>query len=323
MASKYDQYWRKRLEEIKDLIKEAHQKGTSNEIDISDIKKLGNRDSWSTKVIIRPGIRRITEDDSPDAHGKSLGNVIIQSGILRNVKETIVGKISSREGKLFLHFEIVRQQNHVTVENKKEVKSTSQDNNIYRSQMVHDERCLICKETIKLMLEKIYGQVEQNYKFKIGTHPEDFWDIPYYDKLREIYEVLQNHRGFKEFVKAKTLPNCDFFIPEPAFIVEFDERQHFTEPRRIALEMYPEDLEFGFDIKRWIELCEKINAKDNDPPYRDEQRAWYDTLRDFLPAIQGLKPTIRLFAKDYVWCNLDPNNPSDVKKFENILNRRL
>jgi hypothetical protein len=55
-------------------------------------------------------------------------------------------------------------------------------------------------------------------------------------------------------------------------------------------------LELGFDKKRWIRLCETIGAKDNDPPYRDEQRAWYDTLRDFLPSIRGLKPTIRLHS---------------------------
>jgi hypothetical protein len=34
-------------------------------------------------------------------------------------------------------------------------------------------------------------------------------------------------------------------------------------------------------------LCEEINAKDNYPPYRDEQRAWYDTLRDFLASDKG------------------------------------
>ena len=96
------------------------------------------------------------------------------------------------------------------------------------------------------------------------------------------------------------------------FIVEFDESQHFTEPRKIALENYPIELELGFDRKKWIKLCEEIKAKDDDPPLRDEQRTWYDTLRDFLPAIKGLKPTIRLFAKDYQWCDLDANNPSDV-----------
>ena len=187
----------------------------------------------------------------------------------------------------------------------------------------HDQRCPKCKETVKRLLEKIYGKVEQNYnKFKIGTKPDDFKNTPYYYELRRIFEALQNHRDFKEFVKSKTLRNCDFFVSNKGFIVEFDETQHFTEPRRITLVNYPEELELGFDKKKWIELCKRIQAKDNVPPYRDEQRAWYDTLRDFLPLIKSLKPTVRLFAKDYVWCScFDPNNSSDVKKFENILKK--
>ena len=63
-------------------------------------------------------------------------------------------------------------------------------------------------------------------------------------------------------------------------------------------------------------LCEENNAKDNHPPYRNEQRAWYDTLRDFMPAIKGLKPTVRVFAGDLMWCNLNPDNLSDLKKIE-------
>jgi len=72
-----------------------------------------------------------------------------------------------------------------------------------------------------------------------------------------------------------------------------------------------------------MRLCEKINAKDNDPPYRDEQRAWYDTLRDFLPSILGLNPTIRLYAKDFVWCSLNSDNPEDVEKFRRIIENRF
>lgn len=187
----------------------------------------------------------------------------------------------------------------------------------------HDERCSECKETILKLLEKIYGKVEPNYKFEMGAHLEDFKHTPYYDKLKEIYKALQNHRGFKEFVRAKKLPHCDFFVPNPGFIVEFDESQHFTLPRKIALTQYPEKFELGFNRERWIILCEKINAKDNDPVFRDEQRAWYDTLRDFLPEIKGLKGTVRLFARDFEWCKFDPNNPLNVKKFKSLLKTEL
>jgi hypothetical protein len=181
----------------------------------------------------------------------------------------------------------------------------------------HRERCPKCKERVKEFLEKIYGEVKTNYKFDLGTTPEDYRETPYYRRLLEIYRALQNYRGYRKFVKVSTIPRCDFFIPDPGFVVEFDESQHFTIPRKIALEHYPE-IELGFDKIKWIMLCEKINARDNNPSYRDEQRAWYDTLRDFLPAIKGLRPTIRLFAGDLVWCRLNPNNPLDLEKFESF-----
>ncbi|HAF07117.1 MAG: hypothetical protein XD76_0863 [candidate division TA06 bacterium 32_111] len=184
----------------------------------------------------------------------------------------------------------------------------------------HNERCPKCKETVKELLEKIYGKVEVNYNLKVGTLPEDFKNTPYYEQLKNIYEALQNNRGFKKFVKSKTLPNCDFFVSNQKFIVEFDETQHFTKQRGLTLKNYPEKLELGFDRRRWIELCDRFKSKDNDPPYRDEQRSWYDTIRDFLPSIkEDLKPTVRLFSKDYVWCSFDPKKKSDVKRFEKIL----
>ena len=182
----------------------------------------------------------------------------------------------------------------------------------------HNERCPKCKETVHAMLKQIYGRVDRGHKFEVGATPEAFRDTPYYETLREIFKVLQEHRGYKEFVKTPTLPNCDFFMPDLGLIVEFDESQHFTLVRKVALEHYPEKLEMEFDRKKWIHLCETIDAKDNDPPYRDEQRAWYDTLRDFLPALRGLKPTIRLYAGDYDWCSLNPENPSDREKFKQV-----
>ncbi len=188
------------------------------------------------------------------------------------------------------------------------------------------ERCPYCKETIKKLLEKAYGKVYVNYKFKISVSPEDFKQSKYYSHLKKIFEELQKHRGFKEFVKAKTLPNCDFFIPESksGFILEFDESQHFTLPRKLTLENYPSSLKLGFDKETWIKLCEKINSKDNDPPYRDEQRAWYDTLRDFLPFITELqlKPTVRLFAKDFSWCMLNPEDPDDIEFFKKMIEQQ-
>jgi hypothetical protein len=169
------------------------------------------------------------------------------------------------------------------------------------------------------MLEKIYGAVETSYNPQVGTRPEDFRGFSYVSELWEIFHSLQNHRGYTDFIRARALPRCDFFVPTPGFIVEFDEAQHFTAPRKLSLLHYPDNLKLGFSRDKWIHLCDRIQAKDNDPKFRDEQRAWYDTLRDFLPSMIGLLPTIRLYSRDYVWCQLNPRNYSDVERFRSLM----
>lgn len=169
------------------------------------------------------------------------------------------------------------------------------------------------------MLREIYYDVSTNYRFEAGTKPEDYIGSVYHDELNEIYSALQTCRGHDNFVKTRNLPHCDYYVPNPGFILEFDESQHFTFCRKISLTKYPSNLQLGFEAKKWIRLCQELNKKDNDPPYRDEQRAWYDTLRDFLPSLIGLKPTIRLYSRDFHWCSLNPSNPSHIERFKSIL----
>ncbi|PXF60763.1 MAG: hypothetical protein C4B59_08040 [Candidatus Methanogaster sp.] len=148
------------------------------------------------------------------------------------------------------------------------------------------ERCPDCKVTVKRMLEKIYGSVESDYKVEVRTGVEEYVDTPFYQKLKKIFSELQKYRGHEDFARKSTLHPCDFFVPDAGFIVEFDETQHFTIPRKISFQNYPHNLELGFSPAKWIALCDKHDSKDNDPSDRDEQRAWYDTLRDFLPEIK-------------------------------------
>jgi hypothetical protein len=191
-----------------------------------------------------------------------------------------------------------------------------------QSGVSHNERCPECKQTIEKMLRKIYGEVKSNYKFEVGVLPEDFINSQFYHEIKDIFLALKECRGHEDFVRTSNLPRVDFYVPKPGFLVEFDESQHFTACRKESLLKYPDTLEIGFNANKWIELCEKTDAKDNDPPYRDEQRAWYDTLRDFLPTIKQLLPTIRLFSKDFRWCNLNPEVQSDIKKFKALLEDR-
>ena len=186
----------------------------------------------------------------------------------------------------------------------------------------HNERCKDCKIRVEELLNNIYGKAIVNYNLKLPSKIDDYAGSPFEKQLTQIHLNLQKYRGHKIFVKAKKLPNVDFFIPEPGFIVEFDESQHFTKPREIALSYYSGVLTLGFSKDKWVNLCTTLDKKDNDPAYRDEQRAWYDSLRAFAPEILKIKPTIRLYASDYIWCSLDANNKADQGKFRELIGLR-
>lgn len=184
----------------------------------------------------------------------------------------------------------------------------------------HNERCKNCKIAVEKLLNAIFGDVRTNYNLNLPAKVNDYFDSALANDLFSIHTALQDHRNHKKFVKTRKLSPVDFYVPDPGLVVEFDESQHFTLPRKISLLNYPDSLDLGFDKDRWINLCNDLNKKDGDPPYRDEQRAWYDSIRDFAPAILDIKPTIRIFSRDYVWCSLNHGSQSDREIFKTYIN---
>ncbi len=184
----------------------------------------------------------------------------------------------------------------------------------------HSERCRHCKERVYQLLEAIYGECILNQSFSWGTHPEDYGGTPMEQALKEIQHQLGKLRGYLDFIKAERMPPCDYYLPKEKVIIEFDESQHFSAPRLIALNHYPSEWQVGFSVDRWIQLCRQINAKDDEPPDRDERRAWYDTLRDLLPPFHGMGPTLRIYADDFHWCSLDQKTEKDLITFRKLLN---
>ena len=141
--------------------------------------------------------------------------------------------------------------------------------------------------------------------------------------MRQIRTALGDLRGHRDFIKSAQVPPCDYYITDPPFILEFDESQHFSRPRLVTLNSYPANLSVGFPISRWQRLCCDIDAKDDEPFDRDERRAWYDTLRDLVPAIHGFKPTVRLHAEEFPWCSLDADSAHGLENFRTLLRDRL
>ena len=94
-----------------------------------------------------------------------------------------------------------------------------------------------------------------------------------------LHKALSAYRGDTAFAKRNVALRCDFVCESKKLIIEYDERQHFSEARRISLEAYA-DVPLSFDRKKWIKACRDIGAKDNAPANRDEVRAYYDSTRD-------------------------------------------
>jgi hypothetical protein len=153
------------------------------------------------------------------------------------------------------------------------------------------------KAALAELLRHRFGTIEMEAQFPWLT-------VPRPDQLEgttaAIFKALSAMRGFTGFATPGKSLRCDFFVPSEGLIVEYDERQHFTMPRATALELYPPDLELGFDRGEWISACCTIRATDPTPPYRDEQRAFYDSLRDILAAQNGVR-LVRLRQGGFDW----------------------
>jgi len=188
----------------------------------------------------------------------------------------------------------------------------------------HNERCKECKQRVHALLERLYGGCARSYKLDAPTPLASYRGEAVFGALESVAAGLEGYGRFtfEEFVKSKTLRPCDYWVPQQGtqgFVVEFDESQHFTHLRKLALLNYPDDYAVGFDRERWINLCEEHDSKDGAPPYRDEQRAWCDTLRDLVPVHKGFGPTVRLYARDLAWCSLDPENDNHRECFKAYL----
>ena len=131
----------------------------------------------------------------------------------------------------------------------------------------------------------------------------------YYPMILDLFDQMG---GDPEGLSAKAhgYLTPDAYFPEPYhFIFEFDELQHFTAFRQQTLGVYLEDLALGFDRQAYTQFCvkhqeaaiqkgtDRFRRKTADFPFfngRAAQRALFDTFRDWLPPLHGLKPTFRL-----------------------------
>jgi hypothetical protein len=187
---------------------------------------------------------------------------------------------------------------------------------------LHSAHCRACKDRVRELLALVYGECSVNHSFPWSAQPQDYGNSPVGILLQQIHTDLGNLRGHRDFSKSALVPPCDFYISDPPFILEFDESQHFSRPRLVTLSLYAEEINLGFSLERWKELCREINAQDDTPIDRDERRAWYDALRDLVPNLHGFEPTVRVYAGEHPWCSFDARSDQDKAMFRDLLGHR-
>ena len=110
----------------------------------------------------------------------------------------------------------------------------------------HSEHCRDCKTRLHELLTTLYPDAcRKDHSFPWPSSPEAYRGTWIGEALQRIFDGLRDHRGYGDFIRTPRMPPCDYYmdyIASPGFILEFDERQHFTRPRAIALEFYPADL---------------------------------------------------------------------------------
>ncbi|HWH11002.1 MAG TPA: hypothetical protein VG165_07735 [Solirubrobacteraceae bacterium] len=127
--------------------------------------------------------------------------------------------------------------------------------------------------------------------------------------LSEIYSDLGGDLAVRYSCRGNMFIPGDFVHEPTNTLIEVDEAFHFTSFRLLTLDLYPKDIELGFDIDEYRDLCRKL-APDYDRYKRavaakgfgiggvQRERAYQDAIRDLGAAVVGHPPVIRIPAID-------------------------
>lgn len=126
--------------------------------------------------------------------------------------------------------------------------------------------------------------------------------------LDRIFDALDGNRPEQAAKRLTPLPG-DFLHVESGTFIEIDEHQHFTTYRLATLNLYPHDLDVGFDVDEYRSLCRSWSSKAD--RYRQDkaaigfgqggrhrQRAYNDALRDLATPAMGYPGVVRVAAPE-------------------------
>ncbi|MFX1487030.1 MAG: hypothetical protein ACFFBS_08065 [Promethearchaeota archaeon] len=140
MGSKYDKYWKGRLDSVKRLINEAFETGLSSSLDVSDLQNYGKRGSWHGIVeISKQGLRL-----GGMAHAKSLGRILLSYNVMKDCGDSQFRLAIS--GKLRLAVKLISREERFIAQAKP---------------LPEDKRDLTTQTEINRICEEIHKTVEK------------------------------------------------------------------------------------------------------------------------------------------------------------------
>lgn len=173
------------------------------------------------------------------------------------------------------------------------------DDNTYKIK-IPSKNVIEQKNALQLLLNRYFnGDIVCEKTFPWMKTPSSIEGV-----YEDIFEKLSIYRNDKSFAKKNVSLRCDFVCSSKKVIIEYDERQHFTTARKIAIEAYKDNIAFRYDYNLWIKACSDIKAKDNNPINRDEIRAYYDSVRD-IEAYRNGYTLIRIMHGQADWSSED------------------
>lgn len=205
-------------------------------------------------------------------------------------------------------------------------------------------------ELIINLLEKKHGIIPKLiYEYKpdwLLSNPSKNL-INNYPELSKLYSELTNDKytlteKHSELTEKNLMQkqSFDIWIGEPFnFAIEFDEKQHFNQFRKITLDYY-EKVNTKFPLNVYKQLNDGIKIKPGksgftklkgyDPLFpemlegekqdnRIKQRAFRDFLKDLLPIEHGFNPTLRI-PFQVTNKNIDNFDKSDIDNVEKYIN---
>jgi hypothetical protein len=129
------------------------------------------------------------------------------------------------------------------------------------------------------------------------------------EQLGAIYARLNGDLSVLNASRENLLLPVDLVHEPTGTVISVDESPHFTSFRLTALELYPPDVNVGFDLEEHKDLCRAwcartdglgrgLAAKGFGFGGMQRERAYHDALRDLATPAMGHPPLVRIVAVD-------------------------